>query len=127
MGELNEFNNKNESCCKSTPRPKTMDDEIRYQHYRIEELINERNELLTKLKQEETKRIILVDCLANEHHERIVENNQTQYYIKRNDLYRSAINEIAEKCHNILREDAKEISKSVEQLAKEIWEITYRF
>ena len=127
MKEPNAINKKEEVCCETMQHEKTIEDELRWAKIRIEELINERNDLLDKLKKEEQRKDVLVATLSEEHRKKVIAFEQTEWYIKRTDAYRKAINEISEKCRNILK-DSNDISKPVvEQLAKEIFDITYRF
>ena len=128
MREINEVNKKEESvCCEAIQNEKTVEDELHWTRVRIEELINERNSLLDKVNQEEKKKDVLIDCLSKEHEQRIRAYEQTEWYCKRTDMYRSAINEIAEKCHEVFKDGGISNSKTIEQLAKEIFDITYRF
>ena len=55
MNENNEINTKEETCCETMSPKETIEDELRWARVRIEELIDERNELLDKIKQEENK------------------------------------------------------------------------
>ena len=127
MKEINEVNKKEECVCsEAIQHEKTTEDELHWARVRIEELINERNSLLDKVNQEEKQKDVLIDCLSKEHEQRKIAYEQTDWYCKRTDMYRSAINEIAEKCHEVLKDGAN-TSKSVEKLAKEIFDITYRF
>lgn len=128
MREVNEINKKEENVCCETaiPREKTIEDELSWARIRIEELINERNDLLDKVNREEKQKDVLIDCLSKEHEQRIRMCEQTEWYSKRTDAYRRAINEIAERCHNILK-DNNASRTTVKRLAKEIFDITYRF
>lgn len=127
MREINEVNKKEENTCNETIIKENTDaDELHWARVRIEELINERNSLLDKVNKEEKQKDVLIDCLSKEHEQRIRAYEQTDWYCQRTDKYRSAINEIAEICHQVLK-DSNAIGKTVEQLAKEIFDITYRF
>lgn len=126
MKEFNEINKKEETYCEAISHEKTIEDELHWARVRIEELINERNDLLDKLKKEKQRKNVLVATLSEEYQEKVRAFEQTEWDIKRTDSYRNAINEIAEKCHEVLKDGAN-TSKSVEQLAKEIFDVTYRF
>ena len=125
MKELNEINKK-ETCCETAVVSKTVEDELHWARIRIEELINERNGLLDKLSREEKTKDALIDCLSKEHEQRVRAYEQTEYYCKRLDGYRSAIDEIAKTCHNILK-DNNASRTTVKRLAKAIFDVTYRF
>ena len=126
MKELNEINKKEETCCETAVPKTTVEDELHWARVRIEELINERNGLLDKLSREEKTKDALIDCLSKEHEQRVRAYEQTDWYCKRLDVYRSAINDIAEKCRDVLK-DNNTSRTTVKRLAKAIFDITYRF
>lgn len=127
MSNNNETNKKEGMCCDAVPQhEKTIEDEIHWYRIRIDEVINERNDLLDKLKREEQRKNVLVATLSEEYQEKVRAFEQIGWYIRRTDAYRNAINEIAEKCHEVLK-DGNSTLKTAEQLAKEILDITYRF
>jgi hypothetical protein len=120
--------NNNEKCACMEVNPKTtLEDELHWARVRNEELRIERDGLIKKVESKEKTIQTLIDCLSAEHNQQVIANNQLEWCGKRNDTYRTAISEIAKKCHEVLKEDSKSEPKTVEQLAKEIWDITYRF
>lgn len=119
--------NNNEKCvCTEATQKNTPEDELSWARVRLEELINERNGLLDKVTREEKQKDVLIDCLTKEHEQRIRAYEQTDWYCKRTEVYRKAIDEIAKKCYKVL-EDGVNNSKSAEQLAKEILNVTNSF
>lgn len=127
---LNEEKNIKEDCVchESKPLKTTVEDELCWAKIRIEELRDELNQKEKRIDEEQKKNCVLVDCLSYEHNERKNAFREIEYAYKRVDKYRSAINEIAEMCHRVLKKgkDAS-VEITVEQLAKEIFDITYRF
>jgi hypothetical protein len=120
--------NENCMCHDSEPIRTTAEDELLWAKIRIDELREELNAKEKKIDEEQKKNCVLVDCLSYEHTERKNAFREIEYSYRRIENYRNAINEIAEKCHRVLKvgKDAS-VETTVEQLAKEIFDITYRF
>lgn len=106
----------------------TIEDDLHWARVRIEELLDELKQASNKIEEEQKKNQVLVDCLSNEHTERKNAFKEIEYAYKRVDKYRSAICEIAEISRKILKgiED-KSTKPTVEELAKQIFDITNKF
>lgn len=131
MKEANEINEKNQMSCNcSDPERKTsIEDELRYIKTRLRDVEGRSDYFENRLRKEEQASKVLIDCLANEHQQLLSAQHDTEFIHKRLVDYREAIDEIIEKCREVLKldGDGDDSSISAEQLAKEILEITHRF
>ena len=113
--------------CKASVPKTTIEDELRFAKIRIEELLDELKQTHNKVEEAQKKIQVLVGVVADEHLQRKNAFNEIEYAYKRVDKYRSAINDIMEMCHKVIKSDDTNTKPAVEQLAKEIFDIAYRF